>query len=449
MTLSDLETKRIAIWGLGKEGLESYRTLRRRFPTKPILLINQKRPVDLPEDDNSSFLLEEDMEQHIKDIDVVVKAPGISLYHPLVTRLKQQGVHVTSATNLWFAQAVAGIVIAITGSNGKSTTSALLAHILTGLGHRTAFGGNIGTPLLSLDPQADYYVVELSSYQTADLTYAPDIAVLLNLFPEHIQWHHSHDQYFTDKCNLIRTGAKTVLLNRTDPLTRKILTSEMLKDIPATVLWFNDPQGLHIQGDFIVSGNAASGNDIIGPIKDITLPGSHNQENICAALTLCRALKLDLKACFKLAASYGGLPHRLETLGRHDAITYINDSISTTPEAAIAALKSFEGRSITLIAGGEDRAQDYTGLAKYAADHPKITVITLYETGDRISTALRDAGAMSVLTVHDLTDAVRKSQEVTPDGGIILLSPAAPSYDAFQNFEARGEKFRALYKDTC
>ncbi|MCK5423840.1 MAG: hypothetical protein KAI89_00605, partial [Emcibacter sp.] len=167
MNLSDLENKKLAIWGLGKEGLESYRSLRAQFPTKPLILINQERPENLPYDDLVSFILEDDLKDKIDQIDMVIKAPGISLYHPLVTIMKQHNTTITSATNIWFEQGHKGTIIAITGSNGKSTTCAMLKHILSGLGHKTELGGNIGTPLLNLDRDADYYVVELSSYQTA------------------------------------------------------------------------------------------------------------------------------------------------------------------------------------------------------------------------------------------------------------------------------------------
>ena len=439
MILSDLENKKLAIWGLGKEGMESYRTFRAHFPEKHILLINQDRPDNLPSDDLTSFINESDITKHIDQIDVVIKAPGISLYHPLITILKQNETIITSATNIWFAEPRKGTTIAITGSNGKSTTCALLNHILNGLGHKTALGGNIGTPLLSLGGDSDYYVVELSSYQTADLTQAPDIAVLLNLFPEHIQWHQSHEQYFTDKSNLIRTGAKVIILNYTDPLTQDLITIP-----PKGTLWFNDPSSINYNSKFVRSGEV-----ILGSIKNITLPGEHNRQNICAALSVCQTLELDLKKCFELAASYSGLPHRLENLGTIDGITYINDSISTTPEATIAALKSFDGRDITLLVGGQNRDQNYAALAHYIKGHPKIKVITAYETGPRIRTTLKENGvSSSVYSASNLEKSVGKAKKNTPDCGIILLSPAAPSYDAFENFEQRGDFFRKFSLST-
>ncbi len=439
MNLSDIEAKNIAIWGLGEEGLASYRFLRSLFPEKMILLINRDRPENLPEDDHIRFIPQTGLKENIGHIDLVIKSPGISLYHPLVTLLRHNDISVTSATNIWFALPRHGTVIAVTGSNGKSTTCALLHHILKAMGLTTEIGGNMGTPLLSLARGADYYIVELSSYQTADLKLtpdmAPDIALLLNLFPEHIQWHQSHDQYFTDKANLIRTGAKTVILNHGDPLTR-----EKIGHIPENTLWFNEPSAIHCTDQHIMCGD-----DILGDLKDITLPGNHNRENICAALTVCRKLGLDLKSCFRLAASFAGLAHRLENLGTSHGRKYINDSISTTPEATIAALKSFEGQEITLIMGGQDRQQDYRQFIQYVRNHPGLKIITAYETGPKISVALSEIDPpVSLAQADDLRTAVTMAQEITPQGGIIMLSPAAPSYDAFRNFEQRGNSFKSF-----
>ncbi|MCF8475276.1 MAG: UDP-N-acetylmuramoyl-L-alanine--D-glutamate ligase [Emcibacter sp.] len=435
MTISDLNHKRIAIWGLGKEGLESYRYIRSHFPHKKIILINQNYPETLPHDNNIHFMLEADIKEQINMIDVVIKSPGISLYHPLVKIFDHHNIDITSATNLWFSLPRTATTIAITGSNGKSTTSSLLAHILNGMGYQTELGGNIGTPLLSLSTKAEYYVIELSSYQTADLNSAPDIAVLLNLFPEHIQWHQSHMQYYKDKTNLMRVGAKINIFNKTDPIT-----SEIIPQIPENSLWFNDDKALHTDGEFILSDH-----DILGAVTNISLLGSHNYENICAALTVCAALRLDLKKCFKLAAAFSGLAHRLENLNINGSHIYINDSISTTPEATIAALKCFKGHNITVLLGGQDRQQNYSSLVQYIKKHPEINLITAYETGPIIDKVVKEAKIQnSLYTALNLQDAVSQAKKITPKGGIILLSPAAPSYDGFKNFEHRGQIFKEL-----
>jgi len=431
---------------MGKEGAETIRFLWSHFPGKPLTLIDRERPENIPDDGPMHFIREDDLDKEAINFDVVIKSPGISLYHPRTKYLKDHNVTITSATNIWFAQPKRGKIIAITGSNGKSTTCALLDHILKGLGQTVQLGGNIGKPLLSLEADADYYIAELSSYQTADLCYPqnysqdymPDIAVLLNLFPEHIQWHQTHAQYYTDKSNLIRAGAGAVILNHTDPLTK-----EKNPDISGAQ-WFNDPEAIHIKGEHIQFGEKRLGN-----LTDITLLGHHNHENICAALTVCQILGFDLTECFKLAATYPGLPHRLESLGLIKGRTYINDSISTTPEATIAALKCFEGQNITLLIGGQDRQQDFIRLALYIKKHPEINIITAYETGPKVCRALEANGVTSYVTeAAGLEDGVKCAQKITPKGGIILLSPAAPSYDGFKNYDHRGETFRLFSQNT-
>jgi len=436
MTHADLENRQIALWGFGREGRASYDYLRRLFPDKPLTLIDQHPPEGLEQDANLTFIAQKDIPSIVHNLDLVIKSPGISLYSDQAVLLKNNGVEITSATNLWFSQEKdsAATIIAITGSNGKSTTSALLVHILKSLGKKVLLGGNIGTALLSLERDADYYVVELSSYQTADLEHAPHVALLLNLFPEHIQWHQSHEQYFHDKLNLLQCGAAANIINYSDPLSRA-----HIKDLDKN-LWFNHPDGLHYDKDYILNGR-----DKIGPVKAVKLPGLHNLENLCAALSVCEILGLDLKECFNQATSFKGLEHRLENLGYIGRHNFINDSISTTPEATIAALKAFPGQALTLIAGGQDRGQDYALLAHHLAQHPINALITAYETGEEIQNKLRQhCPGLPLYKVENLEKAVHKAKEITPEGGIILMSPAAPSYDAFKNFEERGNKFKKL-----
>ena len=436
MTLQELKRARLAIWGLGKEGHSMLEWLRTRFPDKPLTVIADRFSGTLPE--GVMFLSEAEMLEHAGEIDVVIKSPGISLYKPEVAALKKAGVHITSATNIWFANHTSGKTIAVTGTNGKSTTSALVHHILETLGKKAELGGNIGVPLLDLEPGADFYVIELSSYQTADLSYAPDIAVLLNLFPEHIQWHGDHDTYYKDKKHLVEFTDSEVVLNHADALTRKLVSRTR------KVHWFNAPDGVHLHGPHLQQGR-----DIIGLLEEFPLPGRHNKENLCAALTICEVLGLDLKDCFEAAKSFHGLRHRLQKLPQTGAHIYINDSISTTPEATAAALEALAGHKITLIAGGQDRKQDFTALAKSISRLGLTALITAYETGDRLADEVEKRAEKSgdgcpVHRVKDLAAAVSLAREITPRDGVILLSPAAPSYDGFKNFEDRGEKFMEL-----
>ena len=384
MTLSDLKDKRIAIWGMGREGRASFKYLNDIYPNKKIVLINDQ---SLDGFEGNKFTPETDLPNHLDEFDVIIKSPGISYYHEYVAKILGKGIILTSATNLWFSVERRGTVIAITGSNGKSTTSALLHHILKKLDLNAELGGNIGTPLLSLPDDADYYVVELSSYQTCDLKYAPDIAVLLNLFPEHIQWHKSHETYYNDKCNLLRRGATINIVNYNEDRTTKIA--------PNTV-FFNDGKAIHFIENSIFDKHVK-----IGDTDHFPLLGDHNLENLCAALTICKELKLNLLDCLKASYSYPGLAHRLQMLGKVGNHYYINDSISTDPEATIAALNALSDKTVTLIAGGEDREQNYDELCNLIDEQNINAVITAYETGPRIYDGINKAKKITVNTLEE------------------------------------------------
>lgn len=423
MHLSALENKRIAIWGMGREGQASLSFLKNHFPDQNFIIINR----DAFETDET-FIAECDMIDHLGRFDIVIKSPGISYYHDHVQKMIEAGIVVTSATNIWFQLPKKGTVIAITGSNGKSTTSALTHHILKMLGENAALGGNIGTPLLSLPLDADYYVVELSSYQTCDFNGRPDIAVLLNLYPEHIQWHQSHAQYYHDKCNLLRQGAGVNIVNHHEPRTA---------DFAENAIPFNADDAIHAKKAMMTDGDTT-----IGSWHGFPLLGAHNLENLSAALTICKQLGLNLGKCLEAAKSYPGLPHRLQIYGPHQGHMFVNDSISTDPEATIAALEALHDKNVTLIVGGEEREQDYEALAKII-DQTETKAICVYETGPRLFNLIKSSDKHKADT---LRDAVIKAKAMTMGGGYILLSPAAPSYDAFKDFEVRGDLFMELSK---
>ena len=418
MILSALENKRIAIWGMGREGVTTLAFLKNYFPDQQFIIINRD-PIKTDE----TFIAEEEMIEHLSEIDIIIKSPGISYYHENIQKMLEAGIVVTSATSIWFQLSKKGTVIAITGSNGKSTTSALTHHILEVLGKNAAIGGNIGTPLLSLPLDTDYYVVELSSYQTCDLEGVPDIAVLLNLYPEHIQWHHSHAQYYHDKCNLLRQGAKINIVNHHEPRTA---------DIAEHSIKFGCEDAIHFENSIMMDGGMK-----IGYLEGFPLLGVHNLENLSATLTICQQLDLDLRECLEAAKSYPGLPHRLQIFGPHNDNMFVNDSISTDPEATIAALEALNEKNVTLIVGGEDREQDYSVLAN-AIDQTGTRAICVYETGPRLFDLIKSG---EKYRADRLEDAVTKAKEITPKGGYIVLSPAAPSYDAFKDFEERGDLF--------
>ena len=445
MRIRDFSGKKVAIWGVGQEGRSVCRLLRNRLPELHITLLNDA-PVS-PEleteigNDPALFLkIGDDAIKSLYSSDIVVKSPGISLYRPEISKAKQQGTCFTSATRLWFAEHPGEKTICITGTKGKSTTTALTAHLLKSAGLSIEMGGNIGVPITDLFDKTsapDAWIFELSSYQTSDFDGFPEIAVLLNLFPEHLDWHGSLERYYQDKLNLVKNvaGEKTVL-NHSDPILSALSIGTK------GPVWFNHPDGFHAAG-----GHICRGKDRLYSSDKIRLPGPHNLSNVCAALTIAEMMGIDPISLIGAISEFSGLPHRLKQVGDKAGVRYVDDSISTTPQSAIAALNSFPNQRVTLLLGGFDRGLDMNGLARFLATTPCHAVITMPDSGPRIAEAIRAAEhaagvpAMTLAEADDLKQAVEIAGKITPTGGVVLLSPAAPSYGRFGDYRERGNAF--------
>lgn len=414
-TLSGLT---IGLFGMGAEGAATKRVLKERVPTARLIEIG-----------------EESLDR-LNVCDVVVKSPGVSLYRPELRAFLNRGGRLTSGSNLFFANKRPDMqIIAVTGTKGKSTTAALTAHTLNALGIPTALGGNIGEPLLNLlEAPQNICVAELSSYQCADLIHAPDMAILTNLYPEHLQWHGSHERYFADKLNMVKR-AKTRLVNAACPRIGAVL-----KNL-SPCLTFNDPTSFHVQ-----DGTFYHGEHALFPTRALNLPGEHNAQNACAVLAVLAILSHDPKTAQPAFGTFQALKHRLQSFTvTGDSRTYVDDSISTTPETAIAGLKAFDqGQFLTLIAGGLDRGQDYACLIDYLTPlRQRCLIITLPQTGERLNQTAQAAG-IPAYACDTMAAAVTRAKQETPAGGLILLSPAAPSYNMYRNFQERGLDFQRL-----
>ena len=451
MRFQDLAKLRIGVWGAGKEGCSIIRYLQKIFPGKSLLLIDDQIPEKALLDElalhgDILFTPAQALNQQQIAVDVLIKSPGVSRYRPEIEQARLQGIYLTTATNLWLGEvSTQSKVIAITGTKGKSTTASLLVFILKQAGLDVALGGNIGIPLTDLLQQEhayEYYVAELSSYQLSDLDIWPEIGVLLNLYPEHIDWHGTTDRYYQDKLNLFsKPGNCISVINHQDPIIQQNA------DKFSNIIYFNAPQALHIVDNKIMDGThlVLSGNAL-------KLRGQHNLLNICAALTVAKYLGVDIYSVAGTLAEFTGLPHRLEVIGEHKGLTFIDDSISTTPESTIAALEAFSGNTITLLLGGKDRQQDFTQLANQLSQQQIYAIITMHENGDRIAEDIHNElkkmdYSPIIIQEKDLHAAIQKAKTITPPGGLVLLSPASPSYDAYKNFQERGMLFRQLSSD--
>lgn len=444
MRISELDGLRVALWGWGRESKAAYAALRSRLPTLALTAICsavESTAVLAIGDPLLQPMLQADADA-FSAFDVVVKSPGISPYRPDVEQAIAGGTRFVGGSALWFAEHPAAHTVCVTGTKGKSTTTALIAHLLRSGGHRTALAGNIGMPLLELlDPQPPpgFWAIELSSYQTRDVATArvrPDVAVGLNVYPEHLDWHRDEARYVADKLALFTEGRPRIaVLNALDPTLAAL-------ELPASdVRWFNAPSGWHLRDVALFRGD-----EEVMDTQGLALPGRHNLWNLCAALAAIDALGVDARLLAPHATRFVALPHRLQLLGERDGVRYVNDSISTTPHASIAALDCHASEQVAILVGGYDRGVDWTPFMARMRQCPARVVITMGQNGPRIHAALMqmaDAGVLRVCAANNMADAVALARAELPDGGTILLSPGAPSFAAYADYAERGRDFAA------
>ncbi|QNK03835.1 UDP-N-acetylmuramoyl-L-alanine--D-glutamate ligase [Dyella telluris] len=433
MRIADLAGKRVAIWGFGREGKAAIAAIRARLPALPLTLFCSPAEVTAANAFDAALVVrgEEPDAAALAMFDVVVKSPGISAYKPALLAAREAGIRVTSGTALWFAEKPEARVVAVTGTKGKSTTTAILAHLARGLGVRTVLAGNIGMPLLELlDDAAELWAIELSSFQTGEAG-PVELGVITSLYEEHLDWHGSRERYIDDKLKL--TGvSKQLLVNATQPFLLDHTSAHPRR------LVFGDAKGWHVAGGTICRGAQA-----VFEIANLRAPGEHNALNACAALAALEAMEFDALKAAPSLATFRPLPHRLQPLGEHDGFHWVNDSISTTPLATLAALGSLQGRAVTVIVGGHDRGLDWSEFVAEMKAHAPHAIIAQGANGPRIARVLREGG-VAVEETGDLAAAVARARTLTPAGGTILLSPGAPSFDQFHDYADRGRHFAEM-----
>jgi UDP-N-acetylmuramoyl-L-alanine---L-glutamate ligase len=424
---SDLRGARVGLWGLGREGNASLRKLR-TMSTEPVLVDDKPAAPGV-------LATADDGLNALQRCDIVVKSPGISRYRPEVLRLADRGIPVVGGLGLWLAEADRTRVVCVTGTKGKSTTAAVTGHLLTGLGYRCLVGGNIG--VVPYDPevegQFDVWVIEVSSYQATDLAFSPPVTAVTSLHPDHLDWHGDAERYYRDKLSACsQPGAEVTVANGDSSLLR--MRAGLLAP---RVEW--------------VSADDEPGADWMAPLG---LLGEHNRRNALIArrclLLLGIAAAGDDAALREAAAGYPGLPSRLTDIGTVDGVTFVDDSLSTNVLPTLAALDAFPGRRVALIVGGHDRGIDYAPLADgvVAREAPTL-VLTLPDSGPRIRAAIDSAAGSAGAGVTDCPDldaAVAAGFGWARPDGIVLLSPAAPSFGQFRDYRDRGDAFAAAMR---
>jgi UDP-N-acetylmuramoylalanine--D-glutamate ligase len=443
--LQELTGKRVAVWGTGREGIASAEAI---HPHRPSRLIAVQDKATALATDWSGHLAEiaplftgEDAHRELQSIDVIVRSPGIAQVHPWIVEHRARGGVVTGGTSLWMADH-ASCTIGVTGSKGKSTTTTLIHHLLGAVGRPSTLGGNIGIAALSL-PESERYVLELSAYQCADLDDSPRVVALTSLFPEHLDWSGSESAYYRDKLNIAMHGASSVVYNAGNERLVSLLGS----DLPLVAA--NTPESFHVADGWVLLGA-----ERLFPRSALRLIGRHNESNLCVALAALRSSGVDVVGLRdELAsglASYEQLEQRLTPISDPSGLLFVDDSLSTIPQSAIYAIEAYADRPLTVILGGQNRGVDYGPLRTYFEESKvEATLIGVPDSGEFILGTLQDLPGVRTMPAGDLTEAVRLSREHTPAGGVVLLSPAAPSYGRFDNWLHRSRVFREAIEATA
>ena len=378
------------------------------------------------------------------DFDLVLRTPGMKPYLPQFEEARAKGITVTSEMELFFDLCEAPIY-AVTGSDGKTTTTTIVAGLLDAAGIKTFVGGNIGRALLPYvhDITAnDAAVVELSSFQLTNMTQSPHVAVVTNVAPNHLDWHTDMQEYIDAKRNLIAHQSEN---NRAVLNLDNTTTVEFVDDCQAPVWQFSRKEKV-ARGCWLDENNniVVSENDvdtIVMNADDIRIPGVHNIENYMAAICAVWGTTPP-KSIRGFARAFGGVAHRCELVRTRHDVRWYNDSIGSSPSRTIAGLKAFT-QKVILIAGGYDKHIPYDPLGPVAADTVKYAIL-LGATAPAIEIAIRNCSDLPIARVSGMEEAVKVAAEIASEGDIVFMSPASASFDMYKNFEERGNHFRDL-----
>lgn len=427
------------VLGLGKTGLSVARYFQKHHANRKVVLMDTRTTLDnqasIEEVFNDYALILGLDESIILSASTIVISPGIDPRIDVLKKAQEQGIRIIGDIEL-FAQHTKTPVVAITGSNGKTTVTTLVGQLFEAAGLQVAVGGNIGTPVLDLleEPKPDYYVLELSSFQLeATYSLSPVAACVLNVTDDHLDRYDSFAHYHQAKMRIVRY-AKAVVTHRHDPLT----APPKAQGVHYFSVGLDKPDryGLGIENEYILDEFTS-----IMSLDTLSIKGKHNQLNALFALALCKAIGISLNKVLPALQQFRGLAHRCETIAVINQVSYINDSKATNVGATLAALQGLANgqKKIILIAGGQSKQADFSPLQSIFEQHVKCLIV--------IGTAANELAVLMddpTCTIHadTLEQAVFQAQAHAGPGDIVLLSPACASFDMFRSFEHRGECFR-------
>ena len=399
----------------------------------------------------AELVLGEDYLSRIKpDTEILFKTPGLRYDRPELLAAAERGAEITSEMELFFKLCPCRIV-AVTGSDGKTTTTTLIYEMLKKQGFTCHLGGNIGRPLigdLPLIKSDDIAVLELSSFQLHTMKQSPDIAVVTNVTPNHLDWHTDMEEYIDAKRAVFKyqtDGGRAVFNADND------ITARFAAECGSRAVLFGRREllddGVCLDGDMIVLRENGKTLCEILNINDIKIPGMHNVENYMAAIAALWGL-VSVETIRYIAKNFGGVEHRIEFVREFDGVRYYNDSIASSPARTTAGLNSFE-QKVVLIAGGYDKKIPFDGLGEIINDKVK-KLILCGKTSDKIEKAVRGAKNYDGLPIYGFDDfkkAVEASRDISENGDVVLFSPACASFDMFKNFMERGNRFKEIVKN--
>lgn len=444
----NVEGKKILIIGTGKSGLAAARLLL-AVKAVPVLFDgNEKTDPEevrkkLPEEAEVKILVGELPQEELEEISLAVFSPGVPVDTPFADRIREQGIPIWGEVELGYAF-LKGRLIAITGTNGKTTTTALTGQIMRDYFESVFVVGNIGDPITAevLKTREDSVTVaEISSFQLeTTVDFHPQVSAVLNITPDHLNRHHTMENYAAVKESITKNQTKedTCVLNYSDPYTRS-----MGERCPAHVVWFSSkeqpPEGLYLEEEEIwriVDGKK----EHVMNIHEMQLLGVHNVENVMAAIAMSLAFGVPMENILNTVRSFQAVEHRIEFVAEVNGVAWYNDSKGTNPDAAIQALRAMPGPTI-LIAGGYDKNGTYDAWVEEFAGKVKYLVL-IGQTRDKIAACAKEHGFTEIMYAEDMQEAVQVCAVYADIGDCVLLSPACASWDMFRDYEERGRIFK-------
>ncbi|MBU1026217.1 MAG: UDP-N-acetylmuramoyl-L-alanine--D-glutamate ligase [Candidatus Margulisbacteria bacterium] len=422
--------KYVSVFGLAKSGIAAAKRLAKLGARVLVTEIKPAEQVDPSivkelQDMGVDLELGGHSPAAIEKAELIVVSPDVHLDIPILEQAKQKGIPIISEIELAY-QLLKKPLIAVTGTNGKTTVTTLIGEMLKAGGKKVAVAGNIGTPLISVDDSSlDYLVAEISSYQLeTTVDFRPWISVILNIQPDHLERHKTMAEYIKQKQRIFKnqTSSDYLIYNQDDPQVVK-----MVKGAKSKLIGFSKKKAKLLG---------------LAPSK-IKIPGEHNLENSLAAANAADLCSINKETIAQTLRAFPGVEHRIEFVAEKNGVSFYNDSKATNPASTIVAIKTFFGQGIILILGGKDKGVSLVEMIKLIKKKVK-NVILLGEAAQRFEQELRKAGYNNIHLAKSLEDAVTLSLSLAKKGDIVLLSPACASFDMFKNFEERGKRFKEI-----